>query len=76
MISVFDLNTKLIISNAGPRHKSGYQGHNYHHGKDFRFKTPKSYPMFNATSSIKPRVFINAPIVKLSFRVLAHISGG
>ena len=31
-------------------------------------KTPKSYPMFNTTNSIKPRVFIKAPMVKLSFQ--------
>ena len=29
--------------------------------------TPISYPMFNATNSINPRVFISVPIVKLSF---------
>ena len=30
--------------------------------------TPISYPIFSATSSISPRVFISVPIVKLSFQ--------
>ena len=31
-------------------------------------RTPISYPMFKATSSINPRVFINVPTIRLSFQ--------
>ena len=31
-------------------------------------RIPKSYPMFNTTSSISPLVFINAPIINESFQ--------
>ena len=31
-------------------------------------RTPSSYPILSATSSISPRVFINVPIMRLSFQ--------